>query len=113
VRAVQFKKERGGSCARRAGSGTAHGRTVAFMRFKAEVAMSDPDLDELAAELSDLPAREPGDVRRARSIIAIEDIQRSSESMPCPQHGEDRDIFERLYAVRSTPARASGVSRPA
>lgn len=66
--------------------------------------MSDPDLDELAAELSDFAAPEAKNGRPPRDervIAGFEEIQRFFEKYGrAPQHGEDRDIFERLYAVR-------------
>jgi hypothetical protein len=66
--------------------------------------MSDPDLDELAQELAefDVPDRKGGRSPREERIIAgFEDIQRFVETHGHPpQHGESRDIFERLYAVR-------------
>ena len=72
--------------------------------------MSDPDLDELAAELSEFAAPEKtgGRLPRDERIIAgFEDIQRFFEQHGrAPQHGEDRDIFERLYAVRLDRLRA-------
>src|SRR5688572_7066354 len=68
------------------------------------VAMSDPDLDELAAELSEFAAPEAKGERPPRDeriIAGFEEIQRFVEKHGrAPQHGEDRDIFERLYAVR-------------
>ena len=65
--------------------------------------MSD-DLDELAADLAEFDAPEKP-VKRSpieeRVIAGFEDIQRFFEREGrAPQHGEDRDIFERLYAVR-------------
>jgi hypothetical protein len=72
--------------------------------------MSDPDLDELAAELSEFAAPEkPGGrpPREERVIAGFEEIQRFVEKHGrAPQHGEDRDIFERLYAVRLDRLRA-------
>ena len=66
--------------------------------------MSDPDLDELAAELGEFAAPEAKGgrpPREERVIAGFEEIQRFSEKHGrAPQHGEDRDIFERLYAVR-------------
>lgn len=66
--------------------------------------MSDADLDELAAELSDFAAPEAKGgrpPREERVIAGFEEIQRFVEKIGrAPQHGEDRDIFERLYAVR-------------
>lgn len=66
--------------------------------------MSDLDLDELAAELADFapPEKKAGRSAREERIIAgFEEIQRfANEHGRAPQHSEDRDIFERLYAVR-------------
>ncbi|CAH2920060.1 MAG: YeeC-like protein [uncultured Paraburkholderia sp.] len=66
--------------------------------------MSNFDLDELAAELAEFAPSEKKGGRPAneeRVIAAFEEIQRSTE-----QHGEHRDIFERLYAVRLDRLRA-------
>ena len=72
--------------------------------------MSDPDLDELAKELAefDLPEKKGGRSPLEERIIAgFEDIQRFVEKHgQTPQHGESRDIFERLYAVRLDRLRA-------
>lgn len=72
--------------------------------------MSDPDLDELAQELAefDVPEKKGGRSPREERIIAgFEDIQRFVEKHGhAPQHGESRDIFERLYAVRLDRLRA-------
>lgn len=66
--------------------------------------MSDLDLDELRDELADfaLPEKKGGRTAREERIIAgFEEIQRFREQHGrAPQHGEDKDIFERLYAVR-------------
>lgn len=66
--------------------------------------MSDLDLDELRAELEDFaePERKGGrSPREERIIVGFEEIQRYVDTHGrAPQHGEDRDIFERLYAVR-------------
>ena len=72
--------------------------------------MSDPTLDDLAAELSEFAAPE-GHVRRPpreeRVIAGFEEVQRFVEIHGrAPQHGEGRDIFERLYAVRLDRLRA-------
>ena len=66
--------------------------------------MSDPDLDELAEALSEFAAPESKGgrpPREERIIAGFEEIQRfhKQHGRP-PQHREDRDIFERLYAVR-------------
>lgn len=72
--------------------------------------MSDPDLDELAAELSEFaaPEKQGGRPPREERVIAgFEEVQRFVEKHGrAPQHGEDRDIFERLYAVRLDRLRA-------
>lgn len=66
--------------------------------------MSDDDLDALAADLADFapPEKKIGRPANEERIIAgFEEIQRFVEKQGrAPQHGEDRDIFERLYAVR-------------
>jgi hypothetical protein len=62
------------------------------------------DLDELRAELDEFaqPEKKSGRSPREERIIAgFEEIQRFVERHGrAPQHGEDKDIFERLYAVR-------------
>ena len=72
--------------------------------------MSDLDLDELRSELDDFaqPEKKGGRSPREERIIAgFEEIQRFVEKHGrAPQHGEDRDIFERLYAVRLDRLRA-------
>lgn len=60
----------------------------------------DALLAELGVEVETKhhPARTP---REERIIAGFEEIQRFVEQHGrAPQHGEDRDIFERLYAVR-------------
>ncbi|UDL94085.1 GIY-YIG nuclease family protein [Lichenihabitans sp. PAMC28606] len=72
--------------------------------------MSDLDLDELRDELADFaqPAKPVGRSPREERVIAgFEEIQRFvKQHGRAPQHGEDRDIFERLYAVRLDRLRA-------
>jgi hypothetical protein len=72
--------------------------------------MSDLDLDELRSELDDFvePEKKGGRSSREERVIAgFEEIQRFVEKHGrTPQHGEDRDIFERLYAVRLDLLRA-------
>lgn len=72
--------------------------------------MSDLDLDELRAELDDFAqpeARGGRPPREERIIAGFEEIQRFVEQHGRPpQHGEDKDIFERLYAVRLDRMRA-------
>lgn len=62
------------------------------------------DLDELRAELDEFAqpqkksARSP---KEERVIAGFEEIQRFvDQHSRAPQHGEDKDIFERIYAVR-------------
>jgi hypothetical protein len=66
--------------------------------------MSDIDLDQLRSELDDFAEPKKNGGRSAceeRIIAGFEEIQRFVEKHGhAPQHGEDRDIFERLYAVR-------------
>ncbi len=70
------------------------------------------DLDELYDELSDLHIpKKDGSGRTAREeriIAGFEDIERFLEQHGrIPAHGEDKDIFERLYAVRLGKIRSS------
>jgi hypothetical protein len=67
--------------------------------------MPDLDLDELAGELADFaPAKKAQasyTAREERIIAGFEEIERFyEEHRRSPQHGEERDIFERIYAVR-------------
>lgn len=67
--------------------------------------MTDLDLDALAGELAEFaPAKKKQPTytpREERIIAGFEDIERFYEEHGrLPQHGEERDIFERLYAVR-------------
>ena len=68
------------------------------------------DLDALAAELLEFaePEKKTGKSARDERIIAgFEEIQRFYDQHGhVPQHGEGRDIFERLYAVRLDRLRA-------
>jgi len=72
--------------------------------------MSDFDLDELRTELDDFaqPEKKGGRSPREERIIAgFEEIQRFVEKNGHPpRHGEEGDIFERLYAVRLDRLRA-------
>lgn len=62
------------------------------------------DLDALAEQLADFapPEKKTGRSAREERIIAgFEEIQRFvDEHGHAPRHGEERDIFERLYATR-------------
>lgn len=67
--------------------------------------MADLSLDDLRAELAEFAPAEAKKAtytpREERIIAGFEDIARFyEEHQRAPQHGEDRDIFERLYAVR-------------
>lgn len=77
--------------------------------------MSEIDLDELRSELSSYakPAKGGASSAKEQRIIAgFEEIERFvAEHDRLPQHGEDRDIFERLYAVRLDRIRASAECR--
>ena len=73
--------------------------------------MTDPDLDALREELAEFaePTRKASTYtpRQERIIAGFEDIERFFETHGrAPRHGEDRDIFERLYAVRLDRIRA-------
>ena len=72
--------------------------------------MSDLDLDELRSELNDFAQDEKKGgrpPREERIIAGFEESQRFMEKHGrAPQHGEHRDIFERLYAVRLDRLRA-------
>lgn len=74
--------------------------------------MSEFDLDELAGELADFaPAAKKQTTytsQQERIIAGFEDIVRFYEEHGrTPEHGEGRDIFERLYAVRLDRLRGS------
>lgn len=74
--------------------------------------MSDLDLDELRAELDEFSEAKKAVANRTpreeRIVAGFEDIERFIEQHGnLPTHGEDRDIFERLYAVRLDRIRAS------
>ena len=71
----------------------------------------DALLTELGVEVDEkkAPARTP---REERTIAGFEDIQRFVEEHDrAPQHGEERDIFERLYAVRLDRIRSEAECR--
>jgi len=72
--------------------------------------MTDLDLDELRAELDEFaqPEKKGGRSAREERIVAgFEEIQRFVDAHGrVPQHGEDNDIFERLYATRLDRLRA-------
>lgn len=68
------------------------------------------DLDDLRAELDEFaqPKKKKSlSVREERIIAGFEEIQRFVEQHGrAPRHGEDRDIFERLYTLRLERLRA-------
>jgi hypothetical protein len=68
-------------------------------------------LDELGVQAE--PAQLSGhSVKERRVIAGFEEIERFVEEHGrIPQHGEDRDIFERLYAVRLDRIRSSAECR--
>lgn len=67
----------------------------------------DALLEELGVEI-EAKATGGRTPREERIIAGFEEIQRFvNEYGRLPQHGEDRDIFERLYAVRLDRVRAS------
>ena len=73
--------------------------------------MSNLDLDDLAGELADFaPAKKKQTTytaREGRVIAGFEDIERFYEEHGrLPEHGEGKDIFERIYAVRLDRLRA-------
>ncbi|MDZ4069016.1 MAG: GIY-YIG nuclease family protein [Tabrizicola sp.] len=73
--------------------------------------MPDLSLDDLRAELAGFAPAEKATAtytpREERIIAGFEDIVRFYEEHGrAPLHGEDRDIFERLYAVRLDRIRA-------
>ena len=73
------------------------------------------DLDDLRSELDDFaqPAKKGGKSALEERVIAgFEEIQRFvDEHGHEPHHGEDKDIFERLYAVRLDQIRKQEVCR--
>lgn len=73
--------------------------------------MTDMDLDELRSELDEFaqPPKSSGRSAKEERIIAgFEEIERFFlETGRLPQHGNDRDIFERIYAVRLDQLRQS------
>jgi len=72
--------------------------------------MSDLDLDELRTELDEFALKVAKGGRpplEERIIAGFGDIQRFVDQQGrTPLHGEDRDIFERIYAVRLDRLRA-------
>jgi len=66
--------------------------------------MTDLDLDDLRAELDEFAQPQKSGSRSPREdriIAGFEDIQKFVMTHKrLPEHGDDRDIFERMYAVR-------------
>ena len=73
------------------------------------------DLDELRSELDEFaqPAKKGGKSALEERVIAgFEEIQRFvDENGHLPQYGEDKEIFERLYAVRLDQIRGQEACR--
>jgi hypothetical protein len=73
------------------------------------------DLDDLRAELDDFaqPAKKGGKSALEERVIAgFEEIQRFVDQHGrAPQHREDKDIFERIYAVRLEQIRGQELCR--
>lgn len=80
------------------------------------MASDEDDLDELARELElddEKPASGGRTHEEARVIAGFEEIVNFVDNHGrAPQHGEDRDIFERLYAVRLDRLKALVRFRP-
>lgn len=80
------------------------------------MAGDDDDLDELARELElddEKPASGGRTHEEARVISGFEEITKFvDEHGRVPEHGEGRDIFERLYAVRLDRLKALVCFRP-
>ena len=78
---------------------------------KTKEASSTDDDDALLAELgveTEVKQDQTYTAKQERMIAGFEDIQRFlREYERLPQHGEDRDIFERLYAIRLDRIRAN------
>lgn len=72
--------------------------------------MADKTAEDLLAELGievEVPTTSSVSAHDERVIAGFEDIQRFvDEKGRVPRHGEDRDIFERMYAVRLDRLRA-------
>jgi hypothetical protein len=77
--------------------------------------MTEIDLDELRSELDDFsqpPKTVSSSAASQRIIAGYEEIERFVvEHGRLPEHREDRDIFERLYAVRLDRMRESAECR--
>lgn len=77
--------------------------------------MGDLDIDALAAELAEFAPPEKKEGRSAveeRVVAGFEEIEHFTEQNGrAPQHGDNRDIFERLYAARLDRLRSLHVYR--
>lgn len=73
------------------------------------------DLEELRSELDDFaqPSKKGGKSALEERVIAgFEEIQRFVDEFGrAPQHGDDKDIFERIYAVRLDQIRSQELCR--
>ncbi len=73
------------------------------------------DLDDLRSELDDFaqPAKKGGKSALEERVIAgFEEIQRFvDQEGRLPKHGEDKDIFERIYAIRLDRIRTDEMCR--
>jgi hypothetical protein len=73
--------------------------------------MSEIDLEELRSELDDFAnptGGGAGSAKEQRIIAGFEEVERFIDQHGrLPQHGEGRDIFERIYAVRLDRLRTS------
>jgi hypothetical protein len=73
-------------------------------RLREHASMADSPEKRMAESVAPLRSLTP---REERVIAGFEDIQRFAQRHGrAPRHGEDRDIFERLYAVRLDRLRA-------
>jgi len=76
--------------------------------------MSDKELLKALGVEAKVEAKSPRTPREERIIAGFEDIERFFEQQGrLPAHGEDKEIFERLYAVRLDKIRASEECRSA
>lgn len=76
--------------------------------------MSDKELLEALGVEAKIEAKSSRTPREERIIAGFEDIERFFEQHGrLPAHGEDKEIFERLYAVRLDKIRASEECRSA
>ncbi len=75
--------------------------------------MSEIDLEGLRAEYGSPKKAVGRSAREERIIAGIEDIQRFVDThRRMPEHGEDKDIFERIYATRLDRLRELDEAKP-